>query len=133
MDVVSQARELVAQGRYGDALSRLASLSPIRRDPQTILLRAVVFEMTGDIAAAKQATTQVLRSRFLGDAERATAELLLARVAAAEGSPEEETKRLERALVLAERVDDPAQSAWIQLRILSLTADRMGPSARKLP
>ncbi|MGC4084174.1 MAG: tetratricopeptide repeat protein [Vicinamibacterales bacterium] len=85
--------------------------------------------MTGDIAAAKQATTQVLRSRFLGDAERATAELLLARVAAAEGSPEEETKRLERALVLAERVDDPAQIAWIQLRILSLTADRMGPSA----
>ena len=126
MDIVTEARELYKQGRYSEAVDRIQSLAPSRLDAPTSLLKAALCEATGDLITAETIADQVLRSRVLSDPLRSSGEVILSRLAAASGDIDRELQHLHRALSLSQRLEDPDQLGWIQLRLLALTADRSG-------
>ena len=129
MDMVGEARELFRNGRFTDALERIKGVRASRLDVDTMLLSAALCEATGDADSAKSSVGQALRSRLLTDAQRATGEFILSRLAAADGNPDAELHHLQRSRSLAERSGDAEQLCWSELRILSLTADRIGPES----
>jgi hypothetical protein len=126
MDILSHVRDLYKQGRFRESREFLGNLNASRLDVPTTLLKASVSEMTGDLVAAEAAASQVLRSRFASNAQHATAEFVLARVASARGEIEKELGHLHKSNALAERAGDPDQLGWTQLRLLALIANRMG-------
>jgi DNA-binding NtrC family response regulator/tetratricopeptide (TPR) repeat protein len=126
MDIFSRARDLYKLGRFKESREFLRSLSGSRLDLSVILLKASVFEMTGDLETAEACASQVLRSKFVTDGQRAVAEFTLARVASARGEIERELAHLQKSSALAERIGDSEQLGWTQLRLLALIANRMG-------
>ena len=126
MDILDEARALYRSGRFSSALARLDTPRGARLDIDTSLLKAALCEATGDASSAKLLVDQALRSRLVSDAQRATGEYILSRLDAADGDPDGELHHLQRSQSLAERAGDSEQLSWTQLRILSLTADRIG-------
>ncbi|MGE3959231.1 MAG: sigma 54-interacting transcriptional regulator [Vicinamibacterales bacterium] len=126
MDTVTRVRELFAEGQFAQCRQLLQSIPLVRTDTTTVLLKARVSELTGDLDGARQSAHHILRSRLTSDLQRSAAELVLSRVAGASGDPESELALLQKALVLAERAEDVQQIAWTQLRMLALRADRDG-------
>ncbi len=126
MDIFDEARALHRGGKFATALGRLEALKTTRLDVDTSLLKAALCEVTGDASSARLLVDQALRSRLLTDAHRATGEFILSRLDSADGDPDGELRHLERSQSLAERAGDSEQLCWTQLRMLSLTADRIG-------
>ena len=129
MDIFGEARALYRSGQFANALSRLEALRATRFDIDTSLLKAALCEATGDASSARLLVEQTLRARLLTDSQRATGEFILSRLVSADGDPDSELNHLERSQTLAERAGDSEQLCWTQLRILSLTADRIGPES----
>jgi len=129
MDIFGEARALYRSGQFANALSRLEALRATRLDTDTSLLKAALCEATGDASSARLLVEQTLRSRLLTDSQRATGEFILSKLISADGDPDSELNHLERSQILAERAGDAEQLCWTQLRVLSLTADRIGPES----
>ena len=129
MDIFGEARALYRSGSFTIALARLEVLKGSRLDIDTSLLKASLCEATGDASSARLLVEQALRTRLLTDAQRATGEFILSRLGAADGDPDCELHHLQQSQSLAERAGDSEQLCWTQLRILSLTADRIGPES----
>lgn len=127
MDSLPAVSELIAKGRFSEALSLLERLPQIRtRTIEAETLRAELLERCGRYAESEPLARSILKGRSATDSQRSLCEFTLGMILWDRGETTLAIERFQRAVDHAERGDDLWRTCWSQLRLLISLSGR-GP------
>ena len=123
-------RLLREAGRFAEALKALDGLRIAREERVAAdVLRADLLERTGRLGSSGTLVRDLLHNPHLSPPDRSACELVLARLAWADGDIDQAIAGLQRSIRIAADEQDPERLAWAGLRLLLVLSDRSGPNA----
>jgi DNA-binding NtrC family response regulator/tetratricopeptide (TPR) repeat protein len=123
-------RLLREAGRFAEALKVLGGLRIARVERVAAdVLRADLLERTGRLGASGTMVRGLLRDPHLSPDDRSACELVLARLAWADGDIDQAIAGLQRSIRIADDEQNLERLAWAELRLLLMLSDRSGPNA----
>src|SRR5947209_11267063 len=127
MEALESVRELVAAGRFGDAVKMLddVRVPPTHRETADTL-RAELLERVGNHGQSLALAERILKSQDLSASNRSACELVVGRIKWESGDTETSIIHLQRSLSIAKQTGDLERTCWVQLRLLIALADRSG-------
>jgi DNA-binding NtrC family response regulator/tetratricopeptide (TPR) repeat protein len=130
MEALQPVRELIANGRFGDALKTLddVRVPPSQRETADTL-RAELLERVGNHGQSLALAERILKSKGVSPSNRSGCEYVIGRIKWESGDTQEAITHLQRSLSIAKQCGDIERMCWSQLRLLIALADLNGPEA----